>query len=148
MHYKTQVPGAAATGLLEVSSPYNGELVANIETIDEKGAELALQNADRVFNDRQNWLPANQRIAILERTVILMRERFDNLVNLAVLEGGKPLTDSRVEVERAIDRVKNCIACISNEHGREIPMQINPASSQRLAFTHKEPIGMVVAVSL
>ena len=147
MHYNIQVPGAAAVGLLEVISPYNGELVASIETIDEKGAELALQNAERLFNDRQNWLPAHQRLAILERTAQLMRERFDTLVNLAVLEGGKPLTDTRAEVERAIDGVKNCISCIRNEHGSEIPMQINPASSQRLAFTHKEPIGVVVAVS-
>ncbi len=147
MHYKIQVPGATASGQLDVTSPYNGKQLATVETLDERGVEQAFQNAEGLFNDRNNWLPAYQRIAILERTVILMRERFDSLVKLAVMEGGKPLIDSRVEVERAIDGVKNCIACITNEHGREIPMQLNSASSQRLAFTHREPIGVVVAVS-
>lgn len=146
-HYKVQVVGAEAIGILEVTSPYDNEPVATIETIDEKGAEQALQIAERLFSDRNNWLPAYERAAILERTALLMRERFDTLVHLAVSEGGKPLADTRAEVERAIDGVKNCIACIRNEHGSEIPMQINPASSQRIAFTHSEPIGIVVAVS-
>ncbi len=34
---------------------------------------------------------------------------------------------------------------IRNEHGCEIPMQLNSSSSQRFAITHKEPIGVVVA---
>lgn len=146
-HYNVMVPGASAAGILAVNAPYNGEAVATIETIDETGAERALQNADRLFNNRQSWLPAHERAEILERTALLMRDQFDALVHLAVLEGGKPLTDTRIEIERAIDGIKNCIDCIRSEHGREIPMQINPASSQRLAFTHKEPIGVVVAVS-
>ena len=76
-----------------------------------------------------------------------MRERFDRLVQIAVREGGKPLIDTRIEVERAIDGLSLCIDCIRSEHGREIPMQLNSSSSQRFAITHKEPIGVVVAVS-
>jgi len=71
----------------------------------------------------------------------------DELVTLAASEGGKPLMDSQVEVRRAIDGVKNCIECIRTEHGTEIPMQLNPASANRVAFTRKEPIGIVVAFS-
>ena len=65
----------------------------------------------------------------------------------AAREGGKPLLDSRVEIERAIDGVNNCIECMRSAAGREIPMGINAASKQRLAMTHREPIGVVVAVS-
>ena len=147
LHYTIQVPGAQSCGVLDVSSPFNAERVASIETIDKKGAEQALQNAFQAFSKRNNWLPADKRIAILERTAQLMRERFDSLVQIAVLEGGKPLIDTRIEVERAIDGVRVCIDCIRNEHGQAIPMQLNPASSQRFAITHKEPIGVVVAVS-
>ncbi|WP_428353926.1 aldehyde dehydrogenase family protein [Methyloprofundus sp.] len=147
VHYTIQVPGAQSCGVLEVSSPFNGEQVASIETINEKGAEQALQNAFQAFSKRNNWLPADKRITILERTAQLMRERFDSLVQIAVLEGGKPLIDTRIEIERAIDGVRICIDCIRTEHGQEIPMQLNPASSQRFAVTHKEPSGVVVAVS-
>lgn len=76
-----------------------------------------------------------------------MEQHFDELVTLAAREGGKPLMDSRVEVLRAIDGVKNCIECIRTGHGMEIPMQLNAASANRLAFTSREPIGVVVAFS-
>ncbi|NOR70219.1 MAG: aldehyde dehydrogenase family protein [Methylomarinum sp.] len=147
LHYGVQVQGAPGNGILEVTSPFNGDLVASIETIDEKGAEQALDNASQAYSNRNGWLPANERMAILERTVELMRARFDRLVQIAVLEGGKPLIDTRIEVERAIDGISLCIDCIRSEHGREIPMQLNSSSSQRFAITHKEPIGVVVAVS-
>jgi len=147
LHQGLQVSGAEEAGILSVTSPYNGKPVATIETIDEAGAEQALQIASELFLDRKAWLPAHERAAILERTAVLMRERFDVLVHMAVLEGGKPLIDTRIELERAIDGVKNCVECIRSEHGTEIPMQLNPASANRVAFTRREPIGVVVAVS-
>ena len=147
MHYALQVPGAKSAGTLEVTSPFDGKPVASVETIDAKGAEQALKNAAELFCDRDKWLPAHERAEILERAAQLMRERFDHLVAVAVQEGGKPLADTRVEVERAIDGIKNCVECIRSEHGSEVPMRLNPASANRVAFTHPEPIGVVVAVS-
>ena len=103
--------------------------------------------ATRLYDDRNSWLPAHERAAILERTAELMRDRFDALARMAVLEGGKPLTDTRLELERVIDGVKNCVECIRSEHGSEVPMQYNPASAKRVAFTRREALGVVVAVS-
>jgi acyl-CoA reductase-like NAD-dependent aldehyde dehydrogenase len=111
------------------------------------GVERALQHASDAFAQRDQWLPAHQRIEILRKVAELMRERFDALVAIAVAEGGKPLKDTHIELERAIDGIYHCIECIRNEHGQEIPMQKNPASMQRLAFTQREPMGVVVAVS-
>ena len=146
-HYAVQVPGAASAGLLEVTSPYDGREVAWVETIDAEGAERALATASSLFDDRDAWLPADLRASILERMAGLMRERYAELVEIAVLEGGKPLADTRVEMDRAIDGIKNCVECIRSEHGQEIPMQLNPASADRIAFTRREPIGVVMAVS-
>lgn len=148
MHISLKVPHAiAAPKLITVSSPYDGAELASVETVDETGVEQALQNASTVFNDRTQWLAADERTAILEKTASLMEQRFDELVKIAASEGGKPLMDSQVEVKRAIDGIKNCIECIRGEHGTEIPMQLNPASANRVAFTRKEPIGVVVAFS-
>ena len=147
MHYALQVPGASSAGVLEVTSPFDGEAVATVETIDESGAERALQVAAGLYGNRCAWLPADVRAAILERTAGLMRDRFDDLVRMAVIEGGKPLRDTRIELERAIDGIKNCVECIRGEHGTEVPMQLNAASANRVAFTRREPVGVVVAVS-
>ena len=76
-----------------------------------------------------------------------MTDRAEELAVEAAREGGKPLTDSRVEVARAIDGVKSCIEFLRTESGREIPMSLNVASEGRLAFTRREPIGVVVAIS-
>lgn len=148
MRISIKVPHAkAADHIVSVHSPYDQREMASVETLDESGVEQALQNADAVFKDRLQWLSAEKRVAILEKTAQLMEQHFDELVMLAASEGGKPLMDSKVEVKRAIDGVKNCIECIRTEHGTEIPMQLNPASAKRVAFTHKEPIGVVLAFS-
>ena len=65
----------------------------------------------------------------------------------AAREGGKPLVDSLVEADRAIDGVRICVERLRTQAGGEIPMGINAASAGRLAFTRHEPIGVVVAFS-
>lgn len=148
MHYSVKVPGAnAADKVLSVTSPYDGTVIGSVETINQAGAEQALVNAYQLFTHKNLWLSADQRIQILKKTAMLMQERFDDLVAIAVAEGGKPLIDTRVEMNRAIDGVLNCVELIRNEHGTEIPMQINPASAHRVAFTRRYPRGVVLAFS-
>ncbi|MCG8415287.1 MAG: aldehyde dehydrogenase family protein [Pseudomonadales bacterium] len=145
--FESMVPGATATGKVEVTSPYDGSVAGTVPTHNAEGVEQALQTASALFADRAQWLPVHERIAILEKTAAAMEAKFDELVSIAISEGGKPYNDTRVEVARAIDGVKNCIECTRSEHGTEIPMRLNPASANRLAMTSKEPIGPVVAVS-
>jgi acyl-CoA reductase-like NAD-dependent aldehyde dehydrogenase len=76
-----------------------------------------------------------------------MTGRAEELAIEAAREGGKPLVDSRVEVSRAIDSIRICIDCLRTESGETVPMGINAASAGRLAFTTREPIGVVVAIS-
>jgi len=147
MDVAVKVPGAKAAGRLEVTSPYDGRLLGTVETIDAAGVEQALKNAAAVFQNRDQWLPADKRVSILERMAELMKEHFDSLVAVALGEGGKPLMDTRVELVRAIDGIRNCIECIRTERGEEIPMRLNRASMNRLAFTRREPAGVVVAFS-
>ena len=146
-HFKLLVPGAAAAGTVNVTAPFDGAQIATIETGDANAVETALQTADKLFTDKKNWLTAEQRISVFEKAAAIMQSRFDELAIEAAREGGKPLPDSKVEVARAIDGMKNCIEVIRSEHGEEIPMGKNAASMNRLAFTTHEPIGVVVAVS-
>ena len=73
-----------------------------------------------------------------------LREKFSRLI---AQEGGKPLVDAGVEANRAIDGVRNAAEELRNFAGREIPMGLTAASTGRWAFTTKEPIGVVVAIS-
>ena len=146
-HFKLLIPNATSAGNINVTAPYDGEHIATIETGDATAVEAALNNAHNLFVNKKAWLTAERRINILEKTANIMQSRFDELAIEAAREGGKPLADSKVEVTRAIDGIKNCIEVIRSEHGAEIPMRKNAASMNRLAFTTHEPIGVVVAVS-
>jgi acyl-CoA reductase-like NAD-dependent aldehyde dehydrogenase len=147
-HYPSLVAGLEDSGQhKEITSPFDGSVIGTVSTVDETGVEQALTTAYAIYRDRKKWLPGPKRIEILEKTAQIMRERFDDLALESAREGGKPLTDSIVEVNRAIDGVLNCIECIRSDAGKEIPMGINPASMGHMALTRKEPIGVVVAVS-
>jgi acyl-CoA reductase-like NAD-dependent aldehyde dehydrogenase len=146
--YPLMVPGATADGEpLSVHAPFDGSFIAEVEMGGEAVVERALATAHALYRDRDAWLPATQRIEILRRAAALMQERRDELALEAAREGGKPLVDSRIEVDRAIDGVQECVELLRTQAGRGIPMSLNAASSGRLAFTQHEPIGAVLAFS-
>jgi acyl-CoA reductase-like NAD-dependent aldehyde dehydrogenase len=134
-------------GTKEVTSPYDDGLLATVSTGGAEHAEAALTAAYALFRDRNNWLPIPERLAILERTISLMESQQNELAILAASEGGKPLADSIVEVTRAIDGVRLSIESLRAHAGEVIPIGTTQATRGRIAFTQKEPIGVVVAVS-
>ena len=146
-HFSLMVPGATADGKLNVTAPFDGALIATVDTGGKDAVDQALITAYALYRDKKNWLSAEQRINVLSKTAEIMQSRSDELAIEAAREGGKPLIDSKVEVARAIDGIKNCIEVLRTGHGEEIPMGKNTASMNRLAFTTHEPIGVVVALS-
>ena len=146
--FPLMVPGATPDPeLMDVHAPYDRSLVATVERGGPQVVEKALDTAYGLFRDRDAWLSAARRVEILRRTAALMEERREELAVEAAREGGKPLIDSRVEVDRAVDGVYECVEFLRTQHGDEVPMRLNAASADRLAFTRHEPIGVVVAFS-
>lgn len=135
------------TSKLQVVQAYDRVPIADIDTDDAAGLESKLVSATRVFRDRKGWLQAHERVDVLRRLAALMDTRRDHFSRLIAREGGKPLTDAIVETARAIDGVRNAAEELRSFAGREIPMGLTPASTGRLAFTTREPIGVVVAIS-
>lgn len=133
--------------MLKVFSPFDQSLIKEIPLIGKQEIEKQLQTAYALFENPANWLPAYQRIEILEKTAKIMKARVEELTKIAAQEGGKPYVDSKVEVLRAINGVKLAAEHISQIKGEEIPMGLTKASENRLAFVTREPIGVVVSVS-
>jgi acyl-CoA reductase-like NAD-dependent aldehyde dehydrogenase len=147
-HVALMVPGAKpAAERVEVRAPYDGSLIATLDAGDASAVETALECAAALYRDRDGWLSPGRRVEILSRAAALMTERRDELALEAAREGGKPLVDSQVEADRAIDGVKLCVEALRTQSGTEIPMDLNAASAGRVAFTRHEPIGPVVAFS-
>ena len=132
---------------ITVRNPFDLSTVGEVPLMPEAEAFAALARAHALHGDPARRIPAHERLAILERLATLMRTHADALVRDAVREGGKPWADSVVEVERAIDGVRWAARELAQLGGREVPMGLTPASAGRLAFTVREPRGVVLAIS-
>ena len=133
--------------MLKVVRAFDRAPLAEIPTDDAKALEAKLVTATQAMRHRDGWLKPHQRSAILYRTASLLEAQQAKFAILIAQEGGKPLTDAAIEVTRAIDGVRNAAEEIRTFAGKEIPMGLTPASEGRWAFTTKEPIGVVAAIS-
>ena len=136
-----------AVGTLRVTSPFDGRELAQIATAGPDHVDDAMSSAHALFRDKDQWLPIPRRIEILNKAATIMRAQTGALTLLAASEGGKPYKDSKVEVIRAIDGLHLCAETLRAHAGSVIPIGTTEATAGRLAFTQKEPIGVVVAVS-
>ena len=147
-HIPLMVPGAASDAApIEVCAPFDGAPIATVAAADRNVVERALATAYALFRNRDAWLSPARRIEILARAAELLHAQREELARAAAHEGGKPLVDSRIEADRAVDGLRLCVEGLRTQHGREVPMGLNAASAGRLAFTRHEPVGVVLAFS-
>lgn len=132
---------------MQVFTAFDRQLITEIPTDDAQALEAKLSLLTQTFRDRQNWLKPHERIKILKNTAHLLATQIDKFAKLIAQEGGKPLTDALVEATRAVDGLYDAAEELRNFGGQEIPMGLTPASDNRWAFTIKEPIGVVAAIS-
>lgn len=132
---------------LPVYRAFDRALIAEVPVDDAAATERKLAAAFAAFRNRSSWLKPHQRIDVLRRLAEIMRSRRAALAETIASESGKPLRDALVEVDRAVDGVINATEVLRNHGGREIPMGVTPAAESRWAFTTREPIGVVVAIS-
>ncbi|MBI3133149.1 MAG: aldehyde dehydrogenase family protein [Bacteroidetes bacterium] len=132
---------------MEIRSPYNQQLVGSITLETETNIEQKIQCGKNLSKNFPLGLLKEDRIRILNRAAEIMESQVEQLTLLATSEGGKPYLDSKVEVLRAIHGVRLSRDYVSEITGTEIPMGLNAASKTKRAYTVKEPIGLVVAIS-
>ena len=135
------------TKRLKVNSPYDGHLITEIDLHDADQVESALETAFQLAKDYDKTLPAHQRIEILEKTADLVQAKAEEFAHQAAEEGGKPLVDSRIELARAVQGIREAAQSVNQLTGHEIPMNLTASSMNRMALTIREPIGVVAAIS-
>jgi acyl-CoA reductase-like NAD-dependent aldehyde dehydrogenase len=133
--------------MLQVVHAFDRKPLAELPVDDAAEMERKLQAAVSAFDNRDAWLPPHERTSVLRRAAGLLGERHRHFAEQIAKEGGKPLRDAIVEVDRAIDGLHCAADELRNFAGREIPMGLTAASTKRWAFTTREPIGVVFAIS-
>src|SRR5262245_48892201 len=92
-------------------------------------------------------LPAHKRAEILVRVVSGIARRHDEIAAQIAAEAGKPLKAAKVETSRAMSTYTFSAVEARKLAGEVVPMDAAQAGEGKLAFTLREPIGIVGAIS-
>ena len=133
--------------MLEIKAPWDQKIIQKIKCQKANDIEQILDVASKNSLKKGADFSLINRIDVLESFYKIVSSNITKLAKLASSEGGKPLKDSIIEIQRGAEGVKSAIEIIKSESGNVIPMNINKASENRIAFTQKEPIGVALAIS-
>jgi acyl-CoA reductase-like NAD-dependent aldehyde dehydrogenase len=133
--------------MIQVVQAFDRTPITEIKSDDAAALDRKIETARRLYSERALWLKPHQRMEILRKLTVLMEGNREELGRQIAREGGKPLTDALIEADRAIDSVRSAADEMRVMAGREIPMGLSSASTDRRAFTILEPIGVVAAIS-
>jgi len=129
-----------------IHNPYDGSIVAEICQADSADAERACALAQRAFGETRN-LSSWQRTAILNAVADKLREQKEHVAEIIVLEAGKPITDARNEVARAIQTFQVAAEEAKRIGGDVTPADWTPGTEGRIALSRRFPIGPILGIT-
>jgi acyl-CoA reductase-like NAD-dependent aldehyde dehydrogenase len=129
---------------IDVRSPYSGDVVGRVA---KAGAHEACQAVDAAERAMREPLPAHRRAEILVKVAAGLGRRHDEVARLISDEAGKPMKAARVEAQRAMSTYTFAAVEARKLAGEMVPMDAAQAGTGKLAFTLRQPIGIVGAIS-
>ncbi|AZN41045.1 aldehyde dehydrogenase family protein [Paenibacillus albus] len=127
-------------------SPYSGVLLAEIPLATKEETERAIAAAYEAKTVMAS-MPAHKRASILEKLSQLLAERADEAASLISLEAAKPIKAARTEVDRTIQTYKFAAEEAKRVTGEMIPLDAAPGGEGRIAYTMREPLGVIGAIT-
>ena len=134
-------------------APHSARAISSIDPATEAvWAEVAEgddTDIDRAVNaakaamqgDWRNKITATQRGLLLYKLAELIRRDTARLAELETRDNGKPLRDTTTEVQRAVDWLIYFAGAADKIQGEQIPFK-----PDALAYTRREPVGVVGAI--
>lgn len=148
LKFGLMIKGASESGIYRrILSPYDSRIVGEVEVPLKADYSTALQNAFKSFQSEMKAMPAWRRAEILYKVADKIKNDKELLAQTIAAEGGKPVKDARIEVVRAANTVKMSADAALNLNGEQISMDRSAGSEQHLAFTIKQGLGVVLAIS-
>lgn len=129
-----------------LTSPYSGEVIAQVPAATKEEVEQAIEAAYRA-RSVMGKMPAHQRAKILETLALLIEQRVDEAAKIIAMEAAKPLSTAKGEVLRSIQTYKFAAEEAKRIHGETLPLDAAPGGEGRVAYTVREPLGVVGAIT-
>jgi glyceraldehyde-3-phosphate dehydrogenase (NADP+) len=129
-----------------IRNPYDGQPVADVCLAGKAEAdEAAARSVEAAPAMRR--LPAHVRAGALRTIAGRLAARQDEVARTMTAESGKPITDARREVGRAVQTFTLAAEEAARIAGDVIPMDLTPGMERHLGITRRVPVGPVLGVT-
>jgi glyceraldehyde-3-phosphate dehydrogenase (NADP+) len=146
--YPLLIDGALVSGAgtpVPITAPYDCRTVGYAAVAARPDVERAIEAAARAAPEARA-LPAFKRAEVLERIHALARGRREDLAVLLALEAGKPITQARTELDRALFVFKDAAAEAMRIGGEVIPLDRMPHGAGRWGITRRFPLAPITGI--
>jgi phenylacetaldehyde dehydrogenase len=137
---------AASGKTFTTLNPATEEVLAEVAHGQAEDIEQAIRAARKAFADDSPWrrMNASDRGRMIWRIADLIEEHGDELAMLESLDNGKPYGVARVaDVPLAADLFRYMAGWPTKIEGSTVPISALPAPGEYLAYTLREPVGVV-----
>ena len=129
-----------------VVEPFTGKLVAQVTQATESDVEEAMASTCRAAAAMEQ-LPSHARYNLLQQVAALLYRRRDEFVQAIMAEAGKPITDAKREVSRAIQTFTVAAEEARRISGEVIPLDWTPGFDTHLGMLRRFPIGPILGIT-
>lgn len=129
-----------------VSPPDGGDPIAEVAVAHQSHIETAVHAADAVGREFAS-MPAYRRADALEHVSRRLAERGEELADVIVAEGGKPIRWARIEVDRAVATFRIAAEEARRWSGELQRLDTDPAGEGRIALNRRIPRGPVLGIT-
>jgi acyl-CoA reductase-like NAD-dependent aldehyde dehydrogenase len=129
----------------EVHNPGNGEVIDKVPEATLEDAQKAV-DAAQYGQTLMSKTPAHQRADYLFKTADAIENNKSMLSELLAKENGKPIFQTREEVAVTARIFRGYAEQAKRILGRLFPMDAIPGQEHNLAFTIRQPLGVIAAI--
>src|SRR5271165_571988 len=145
MFINNQFVNSASGKTFPTYNPATGEVLAKAAEGDREDIDRAVKAARKAFEgDAWAYMSASQRGRLIWKLADLLEERAEEFAQLESLDNGKPLAVARVaDLPLAVDLFRYMAGWATKIEGNTIPISSGSKKVQFLAYTRREPVGVV-----
>lgn len=127
-------------------NPFNGEKIADVAEASNQDVIRAIDAAEGAASAMAG-MEAHKRADILQKVADYIQEDREECARIIAEESSKPLKAARAEVDRTIMTYSFASQEARRIHGETIPLDAAPGGEGRVAYTVKEPLGVIAAIT-
>jgi len=131
---------------IPVKNPFDESIIDEVPRAEPEDVEEAFASALRGL-EQMSKLSAYERHKILRRAAEAIETRGEELAKALALEVGKTIREARGEISRTVQTFTFGAEEAKRIYGEGIPFDAAPRGENKLGFTIRVPVGVVVAIT-